>query len=113
MKKLFLLFYFLINIIFCADNQAKKISKPYLKSNIDKGFAALNEYDYFKAKKVFYTCAIKYRKLADFGLATIYYRKDNPFHNIDSAYACIKRSEDVLMLANSKTQKKMLKWKTK
>lgn len=50
---------------------ARKFTKPFFKPSIDKGFAALNEFDYFKAKKIFYTCHLKYRKAADFGLATI------------------------------------------
>lgn len=53
---------------------------------VPKGFEALAIYDYFKARKFFYKAT---RKKPDpyacYGLATIYYRRDNPFHNVDSA----------------------------
>lgn len=55
-------------------------------SKIEKAYAALSIYDYFKAKKLFYTLLRKNKSGAAFGLATIYYRNDNPFHNPDSAY---------------------------
>jgi hypothetical protein len=55
-------------------------------SSIDKGFSALHEYDYFKAKKIFYSELKKHKAEAAYGLATIYYRHDNPFHRLDSAY---------------------------
>jgi WG repeat protein len=58
-------------------------------STIDKAYKALNEYDYFKAKKLFYTQLKKNPSEAAFGLATIYYRNDNPFHKLDSAYKYI------------------------
>ncbi|MEO8761280.1 MAG: WG repeat-containing protein [Bacteroidia bacterium] len=58
-------------------------------ASIDKGYAALHEYDYFKAKKLFYAQLKKSRAEASFGLATIYYRNDNPFYNLDSAYKYI------------------------
>lgn len=58
-------------------------------SSIDKAFEALHEYDYFKAKKLFYTQLKKSRVEAAFGLATIYYRNDNPFYKLDSAYKYI------------------------
>jgi len=58
-------------------------------SAIDKAYAALHEYDYFKAKKLFYSELKKNRVEASFGLATIYYRNDNPFYKLDSAYKYI------------------------
>ena len=58
-------------------------------STIDKAFAALHEYDYFKAKKLFYLKINKSRAEASFGLATIYFRNDNPFYKLDSAYKYI------------------------
>jgi hypothetical protein len=58
-------------------------------STIDKAYKALQEYDYFKAKKLFYTRLKKNKVEAAFGLATIYYRNDNPFHKLDSAYKYI------------------------
>src|ERR1700740_1785401 len=58
-------------------------------STIDRAFAALYEYDYFKAKKLFYTELKKSKVEASFGLAIIYYRNDNPFYKLDSAYKYI------------------------
>jgi hypothetical protein len=53
--------------------------------NIRKGFDALNIHDYFKAKHVFEKRLKKEKSPASFGLAQIYYRNNNPFHNMDSA----------------------------
>ena len=58
-------------------------------STIDKAYKALYEYDYFKAKKLFYSQLKKNEVTASFGLATIYYRNDNPFFQLDSAYKYI------------------------
>jgi len=54
-------------------------------NKITIGFEALSQFDYFKAKKIFYQCLKKNPCEASFGLATIYYRNDNPFTNNDSA----------------------------
>lgn len=54
-------------------------------SGIGEAYKALAVYDYFKAKKLFYKSLRQKPKEAAFGLATIFYRADNPFSNIDSA----------------------------
>ncbi len=55
-------------------------------SKIENAYEALNIYDYFKAKKLFYEELKKnHRAAAAYGLATIYNRSDNPFNNTDSA----------------------------
>ncbi|MDP2386236.1 MAG: WG repeat-containing protein [Bacteroidota bacterium] len=66
-------------------------------SKISKAYDALKIFDYFKAKKLFYSCLKKEPVLATYGLATIYQRNDNPFHNLDSAYKYIERSYDALL----------------
>jgi len=59
---------------------------------VDKAYQALYQYDYFEAKKCF-TKALKYNTSpAAQGLAIIYYRKDNPFHNLDSALRYVQMS---------------------
>jgi hypothetical protein len=63
-------------------------SATLFATTIDKGFRNLDRFDYFQAKKYFVKSLKKYKSPAAFGLATIYYRQDNPFHNIDSAYKC-------------------------
>jgi hypothetical protein len=59
-------------------------------SRIQRAYEALRIYDYFKAKKLFYASLEKEPLLAAYGLATIYYRTDNPFHSYDSAYKYIQ-----------------------
>jgi len=63
-------------------------------SEIENGFKALAIYDYFKAKAIFYKALKKNPAEAGFGLATIYYRNDNPFHQLDSSYKYISLSID-------------------
>src|ERR1017187_7123589 len=58
-------------------------------STIDKAYKALHEYDYFKAKKLFYSQLKKNTTEAAFGLATIYSRNDNSFYKLDSSYKYI------------------------
>lgn len=73
---------------------------------IEKGYRALSIYDYFKARKLFYKQLKKHPAEAAHGLATIYYRNDNPFHHLDSAYKYIVLSLDhfSLMPAENKTE---------
>jgi hypothetical protein len=69
------------------------LSCSAIAGKIDKAFACLQEMNYFEAKKLFYESLKKKVVPASYGLATIFYRKDNPFHNIDSAYRYIMISE--------------------
>lgn len=59
---------------------------------IDRAFEALEIYNYFKAKELFQKLEENKPSVAKFGLSIIYYRNDNPFHNLDSAYAKIVKS---------------------
>jgi len=88
----FLVFIFLIGSFFTSH-----------ASGIDKAYAALHEYDYFKAKKLFYTQLKKSRAEAAFGLATIYYRHDNPFYNLDSSYKYIALCKNAFVPAKKKS----------
>lgn len=54
-------------------------------NKISDAYEALSIFDYFKAKNLFYKARAKSPATASFGLATIYFRNDNPFSNIDSA----------------------------
>lgn len=55
-------------------------------SKIADAYEALNIYDYFKAKKLFYQELKKdHKTAASYGLAVIFYHTDNPFSNPDSA----------------------------
>ena len=60
---------------------------------IEKGFIALNEFNYFKAKDLFEKTLKKSVAPASYGLATIYSRSDNPFYSLDSAYNFILKAE--------------------
>jgi len=55
-------------------------------SRLKKGFQALDIYNYFDAKHYFEKSQKRHLVPASYGLSIIYQRKDNPFHNIDSAY---------------------------
>ena len=57
---------------------------------IDKAYEALKIYDYFKAKTLFQEMLEDEPVPARYGLTIIYYRNDNPFHNLDTAYAYIQ-----------------------
>ncbi|MBK6526012.1 MAG: hypothetical protein IPG07_10990 [Crocinitomicaceae bacterium] len=59
---------------------------------IEKGYQALEIYNYFEAKKLFEESLKNNVVPAAYGLSVIYFRTDNPFHNIDSAYNFIIRS---------------------
>lgn len=52
---------------------------------IDDGYKALSMFNYFKAKELFYSTLGKKPAESAYGLATLFYRTDNPFSNIDSA----------------------------
>ena len=76
-------------------------------NKITKGFAALQEFNYFEAKKLFSKSLKKYPAPASFGLATIYYRKDNPFHSLDSAYKYIGIAKKNMASLKLKTKIKL------
>jgi hypothetical protein len=60
---------------------------------IEKAFESLKEFNYFDAKAKFQKKMKKVNSPCAFGLATIYYRQDNPFHQIDSAYKYVRLAE--------------------
>ncbi|MDC3252665.1 WG repeat-containing protein [Crocinitomicaceae bacterium] len=77
------------SIVFVAFFTAAFMVKA---GKVEQGYKALQQYNYFKAKKKF-TKGLKYNSAASAqGLALIYFRDDNPFHNYDSAYFYINKS---------------------
>ena len=52
-------------------------------SKISEAYEALSIFDYFKAKQLFYKSISKYPCQSSYGLATIYFKTDNPFSNLD------------------------------
>lgn len=70
--------------------------------NLEKGFEALKVYNYFEAKKYFVKSLKNDAAGSAYGMSTIFYRNDNPFHNIDSAYKYILLSEKSFKLCDAK-----------
>lgn len=59
---------------------------------IKRGFEALSVYNYFDAKRAFEKSLKRDEVAASYGLSVIYFRDDNPFHNLDSARNFIQRA---------------------
>lgn len=64
-----------------------------LPAQVKKGFEALSEYDFFKARKIFLKELKKNPAPAAFGLSKIHFDRLNHFHNLDSAFVRIVQSE--------------------
>jgi hypothetical protein len=77
---------------------------------IDKAFECLKQMNYFEAKMLFEKELAEYSAPSAFGLATIFYRNDNPFHHIDSAYKYISIAEKNFKLMTSKDQLRFLEF---
>ena len=77
---------------------------------IDKAYEALKIYDYFKAKSLFLEELEDEPVAARYGLTIIYYRSDNPFHNLDTSYVYIQKVEVDFNNLSNKKQKKLLKF---
>lgn len=80
MKK-FLTFIFLFTVLQGSSQSLKK------------GFEALDVFNYFKAKEIFEKAEKKQPAISGFGLAIIFHRRDNPFHDIDKAYGKVLQAE--------------------
>lgn len=75
---------------------------------IERAFDALNVHDYFKAKNLFTKSLKSQEAIGAFGLATIFYRNDNPFHSIDSAYVYINRVKETYPLIKTNPKQRYL-----
>jgi len=73
-----------------------------IAGKIDRAYASLKELNYFDAKKCFEHELKKHLVPAAYGLSIIYYRRDNPFHNIDSAYRYVVLAEQHFFSQSSK-----------
>src|ERR1035437_61174 len=98
MKKYFILFSFLFTH-----------SLFLFAGPLEKGFEALKIYDYFHAKELFEKSFKNHPAGASFGLSTIFFRNDNPFSNIDSAYKYILLSEKDFKSSDAKEKETLLK----
>jgi outer membrane protein assembly factor BamD (BamD/ComL family) len=79
-------------------------------SKIDRGFLALKVYNYFEAKRLFEKALKKELAPASYGLAIIYTRTDNPFHQLDSAYKYIQLAEQNFQFLTEKEKKRYSKY---
>lgn len=79
------------------------IQKGIASGKLPKAFEALRIYDYFKAKELFYQQLKGNDPGARYGLALIYYRNDNPFHQLDSALKYCTQGFNLLNAASSQT----------
>lgn len=65
------------------------------KGKLEKAFEALSVYNYFEARELFHKSLKRDQAPASYGLAIIYQRNDNPFHNLDSAFKYISRADSL------------------
>jgi hypothetical protein len=79
-------------------------------SKIVKGYEALQQFNYFEAKKIFQKSLKKEPAPASYGLAIIYFRNDNPFHSLDSAFKYIGIAKSVMSTVKLKTKIKLEKF---
>jgi len=79
-----------------------------ISANIEKGYQALSIYNYFEAKRIFSKSLKKDSASCAFGLATIHFRNDNPFHSIDSAFHYIQVAERNFHQTDEKLRKKLV-----
>lgn len=75
--------------------------------NLEKGFEALKVFNYFEAKTYFEKVIKKQPAGAAYGLSIIFYRDDNPFHQIDSAYKYILESKKAFSATELKEREKL------
>lgn len=78
---------------------------------VDKAFRALDIYDYFKARSLFYKALHKEPTASAYGLAIIYFRRDNPFHQPDSATRYIRAAIGSFEAEKIRKNKKFDEWK--
>lgn len=88
------------------------LSLTFLSSagKIDRAFKNLSIYNYFEAKVLFEKSLKRNVVPASYGLAIIYSRNDNPFHNLDSAYLYVGRAEALYEIQKEKTKAKIVKF---
>jgi len=81
-----------------------------IAGKIDKAFESLEVHNYFDAKQKFEKKLKKVTSPAAFGLAVIYFRQDNPFHQIDSAYRLVRLAESTFDLLKAKKVERYSKY---
>lgn len=72
------------------------VSACSVNHHLKKGKEALSVYNYFDAINHFEKGLKKNHFRAHYGLAVIYYRNDNPFHNLEHAYYHLTQADSIL-----------------
>lgn len=85
------------------------ISVSLVAGKLEKGFAALHIYNYFKAQELFLECREKHPAGAGYGLAVIYARNDNPFHNVNRAHQQILSARWAFATTSAKEKARLQK----
>jgi hypothetical protein len=81
-----------------------------ITAQISKGYQALHNYDFFKAKKIFISCVNKHPVSANYGLALIFTDSLNHFHSLDSAYRRLMAAGDAYKLITPEKQLRYRKY---
>jgi hypothetical protein len=76
---------------------------------LERAYDALQRYDYFKAKKLLQRCSNRQPTGSGYGLALIYYRKDNPFSDNTRAHNQILSAKFSYPKSTSAQKKRLLK----
>ncbi len=76
-------------------------------ANLKKAFEALEVHNYFLARELFLKNTKRDPEVAWYGMSVISGRDNNPFHDLDSAYIFIMRSDAAFTLADEKRRKKI------
>jgi len=71
------------------------LSSVLRAGKIEQAFEALQIHDYFKAKRLFDKTIKTKEAVSSYGLALIFYRSNNPFHSLDSAYYYIVQTHEL------------------
>ena len=84
---------------------------PFLLSAgpLEKGFDALKVFNYFEAREYFTKSLKNHPAGGAYGLSIIFYRNDNPFHQVDSAYKYILLSERSFKTSDPKEKEDLQK----
>jgi len=81
-----------------------------LQAQVRKGFDALYEYDFFRARKLFLKYQQKEPVAANYGLALVHVDRLNHFHSLDSAQKRILLAADAWKLLGENKKRRLLQF---
>ena len=79
-------------------------SSASFSNKLNDAFDALERYDLYEAKSLFYKCLKKDSAAAAFGLSKLYFLNNQPYYNLDSSFKYILISEKNLNNLKPKTE---------